>query len=555
MMDTDNYNIKDRISYINFDFNLEPPTRAAVRRDFGLYYKRNGRVATAVGQFEQSLEDDPVGGQAMLELSRCKLDLGRINEAIEAAESCLATYPTNMDSQLQLNQCLYEKNLFEESYSGYANTKHQFPNRRKVNEGPQLVKMTIGSSIGPEVGDCLLNMRRDIAKYSKYKSSLSTDNRPRWKILKDRGECDVVSVAETPKRYIPQIKKMRNYRKQSNMHSIYMGISTAADIQFLHKLTNDKRLFLRQTPNSNSAIRDALAEGIAVVDIYETMLWNRKPQYAKKYVKNTESVKKVTEQALSRIQLQTRRDVFNQLVRIKELAKHDREGLRNYVEDVISNYYSIKTKRVFPRKFEFISEIFNIVGLSYLDERTIVPNDLMQHPLQIRLNILLQIPQDKKGDEEIGSSGCNSFGQKSSYVDPEKPDYAYFAYKHRVDEFEERLKRSQYPIECCYLAHELAELHMVQRKMDEPKQLAVKMIDQATESGNTAWLFLGHLTAARADLAAGQFAGCGLKLKRLAEMLKDVDEFVGHFVETALLMHENHMEAEMQAHRARKSDD
>lgn len=555
-MDIDNYDIKGRISFINFECNLEPTIRAAACRDCGLYYKRKGRVVAAANQFEQSLEDNPVGQQALLERSRCQLDLGRINEAIAAAENCLSIYPDDMVAQLQLNECLYEKNVFEESYSGYANTRHQFPKRKEVNAGPQLVKMTIDSSVGPQVGPCLLNMRGDIDRYTKYKLSQVTDNRPRWKVLKERGECDVISIAEERKRYIPKIEMMRNYRKRSNMHSIYMGMSTAKDIQFMHKLKDDKRLFLAQTPVSNKTLNDAILEGIAVVDIYETMLWCRKPQYAKRYVKNPDAVKKVTEDALFRIQFQTRRDVFKQLVKIKELAKHDRDGLRNYVEDVISNYYSIKTKRVFPRKFEFISEIFNIVGLSYLDERTIVPNDLMQYPLESRLSILLQIPQEKKAEEEVGSSGCNSFGQKSAYVDPDKPDYAYFAYKHRVDEFEERLKRSRYPIECCYLAHELAELHMVQRKMDEPKQLAIKLIDQATASENIAWLFLGHLTAARADLAGGHLAGCGAKLNRLADMIIDVNEFVGHYVRTALLMHENQTEAERQAHEAnRRSDD
>lgn len=555
-MDYENYDVKDHISFINFEFNLKPPIRAAAHRDCGLYYKRKGRVSSAVEQFELALEDDPVGYQSLLERSRCQLDLGRVNDAIGAAESCLATYPNDMRAQLQLNECLYEKNWFEQSYAGFSNTRYNFPKRRAVNDGPDLVKMTIDSSVGPQVGPCLLNMRGDIERYSKYKLSHVIDNRPRWKILRERGECDVVSITDALKRYVPKIEKMRNHRKRSNMHAIYMGMSTASDIQFLHSLKNDKRLYLPQTPHTNMKMKAALDEGMAVVDIYETMLWCRKPQYAKRYVKNPDAVKKVTEDALFRIQYQTRRDVFKQLVRIKELAKYDRDGLRNYVEDVISNYYSIKTKRVFPRKFEFISEIFNIVGLSYLDERTIVPNDLMQHPLKNRLAILLQIPQEKKNEEDVASSGCNSFGVKSSYVDPDMPDYAYFAYKHRVDEFEERLKRSRYPIECCYLAHELAELHMVQRKMDEPKQLAVKLVDQATESGNTAWLFLGHYTAARAELAAGQLAGCGAKLNYLADMLMDVDEFVGHFVRTALLMHENQTEADREANAAaRRSDD
>lgn len=538
-MDIDDYNIKDRISFINFEFQVEPDLKAPVHRDWGLFYKRKQLLRTATEHFTESLEHKPDGFQSLYERSVCRLELGDVDEALENVEQCLQHYPDRLIAQQHRNNCEYEQNRFESSLAKYANTEHQFPAGRGVRDGPELVTLTIAGAVRRDViGACLLNMRGAIDKYQTWKNSQIADTRPLWKVLRAKGECDVVSVLVKPKPYVPMMQRMRTKRKQSNMDALYVGLQTADDFAFLAHLQTDKRLFLKHSSASNAVMRDTITDGLRRVKAWENMLWCRKPIYAKRSVKNPEKVRQQTEDALNRIQYQTRRDVFKQLVEIRRLAKCDRDGLRTCVEDVISNYYSIKTKRVFPRKFEFLNEIFNIVAISYLEQGVVVANNLMLLPPPERLSVLLQLPQDKKGDEK---SAVGEFGDKNTFVDPDQPDVAYFAYKRKVDEFEKRLQRCAYPIERCYLCHELALLHMNQRKLDEPKLLAIKLVDQAQACGNMVWLFMGHLTGARADLAGGQLVGTGLRLEKLKELLPIFDEFVAHFVKTALLLHENHL--------------
>lgn len=540
-MDIDDYNIKDRISIINFDFQLEPDLKAAIHRDRGFFYKRKNLLKHALDDFTESLEHNPAGFPSLIERSKCKLDMGDVDDALDSIGACLEQYPDKLEAQQHRNNCIYEQNHFEKSLSKYSNTRNQFPTRRFVRDGPELVHMTIDGAVGTCVGDCLLNMRGDIEKYARYMREQQVDNRPLWKVLREKGECDVVSVLTKPQPYVPKMQQLRNRRKQSNMESLYVGSQTAGHIEFLKSLLTDGRLFLRQTQGSNALMKDTIEDGLLHIKRWENMLRCRKPIYAKRYTTNPDRVRRNTEDALNRIQERTRREVFQQLVQILHLAKNEPKRMLAVVEDVISNYYSIKTKRVFPRKFQFLNEIFNIVGISYLEHSIAIPSNLMMMGSDERLSVILQLPLEKKAE---GQSASGIFGDRSTFVDPGLPDYAYFAYKNKVDELEKRLQRSSYPIERCYLCHELALLHMNQHKLDEPKILAVKLVDHAQACGNMVWLFLGHLTGARADMASGQLVGAGGRLTKMKELLPYFDEFVSHFVKTALLLHSGRMAVE-----------
>lgn len=118
------------------------------------------------------------------------------------------------------------------------------------------------------------------------------------------------------------------------------------------------------------------------------MLHSRCPLYTKSrmaFPKEKNAVK-ANEDHLYLVQYQTRRDSFNILDRSNELRKQGNirvvvrrdnqlfnnlfflQKLVSFVEKSMSEYFSVKTSRVMPRKFEFINEIYNVVALSYCDK-------------------------------------------------------------------------------------------------------------------------------------------------------------------------------------------
>lgn len=98
--------------------------------------------------------------------------------------------------------------------------------------------------------------------------------------------------------------------------------------------------------------------------------------------------------------------------------------LADYIENAMGSYVETKTLRVLPRKFEFTNDIYNILGLAYADRLT-VPSNLMLHPAEERLFVLMSIPKEKDKDPDVKYI----FGDKSTYQEPDAPDYVYMAYK------------------------------------------------------------------------------------------------------------------------------
>lgn len=99
------------------------------------------------------------------------------------------------------------------------------------------------------------------------------------------------------------------------------------------------------------------------------------------------------------------------------------QKLSEYVESVMGDYVILKTHRVMPWKFEYINEVYNTLALAYTDTFTVAEN-LLEIKEQDRLLVLLRMPTDKFKDIVQFV-----FGDKSTYQEPDAPDYALIAYK------------------------------------------------------------------------------------------------------------------------------
>ena len=315
---------------------------------------------------------------------------------------------------------------------------------------------------------------------------------------------------------------------------MYLDESTAKDVIFLKGLDKDPRMMLPQTPITNTKINTILTEETARIDKWENMLYNRQPMYAKKFLPAKPKAPSFDEITLLQIQYRTRRLAFQQLVNIKRLFNIDFTEMLKYIEQIMCEFYAIKTNRVFPRKFEFTSEIYNIVGLGYLKLLKVSPT-LMKLRSSERMCAILRIPKEKKTDEDQVNV-VTKFGDRKGFTDPEAVDTNYFAYKQNIDHFDKRLLLAKYPIEKCYIMHEMARLHLCQRKLDETKQLGVKIIEQANLCGNYVWLLHGKLTIIRGETAQGYVDEVGDKLEELISLEQHFDDSLGHYLRTALLV-------------------
>lgn len=517
-------------------FNVKPELRHAIRRDWGLFYKKGHLYDKALENFDESLAINEDAFKPMIEKSRCLLEECNPDEALRVAKQCKTKYPKIVRVKYHRNNCLYEQNNFEDSLKMAWQTMHQHPTARHVKSYIELINSTIEQSIeSPK--NCLYNMRLDIDRLHRYKLN-AADCRPIWKILRDANECDVISTRSTSYTDIAPIKEKQREANANRIHSMYLDSSSAKDIIFLKSLVTSDRLMLPQTPKSNAVLVENINKHMKCIVACEQMLWTREPCYAKTYTEDVARTNRTKVEVLHRSQHHTRINAFLHLAKIKRLQKTNFEAMLKYVDKIMSTVYATKTQRVFPRKFEFVNEVYNIVGLAYLN-RLRVPNNIMTVPQEQRMHLLLdeRLEQKPKDDDAIVSA-AKIFSDRKAFIDPEAPDESYLAYKRQVDHYERILLHSEYPIEKCYLYHEIANLHLSHRKLDETKQLALKIVEFATVCGNYVWIVHGFLAMIRVDLAQGNPTKMAKKLSKLLTIRHLLDEDARHFVKTAFLINE-----------------
>lgn len=544
-MDDNEQNSKKEIP-----FNVKRELQHAIRRDWGLFYKKCHLYDKALENFDESLTINENAFKPMIEKSRCLLEECAPDQALSMAKQCETKYPQIVRVKYHRNNCLYEQNHFEDSLKMAWQTLHQHPTARHAKSNIQLINSTIEQSIElPK--NCLYNMRRDIDRLQRHKLK-AADSRPIWKILRESKQCDVISTRSASHTDIAPIKEKQREQNANRMHSMYLDSSSAKDIIFLNSLITSDRLMLPQTPKSNAILADNINKHLRCIDACEQMLWTREPCYAKTYTEDGARTIRTKVEVLHRSQHHTRIGAFLHLAEIKRLQKTNFVAMLKWVDKIMSTVYATKTERVFPRKFEFVNEVYNIVGLAYLN-RLRVPNNIMAVPQQQRMHLLLDEHFERKPkDDVVAVTAAKVFSDRKAFIDPEAPDESYLAYKREVDHYERLLLHSVYPIEKCYLYHEIGKLHLAHRKLDETKQLALRMVECATVCGNYVWIVHGYLSMIRVDLAQSNPTKMAKKLGKLLTIRHLLNEDARHFLKTAYLI--NRVDEEQKFAKSNKND-
>ena len=306
-------------SVFNLDFLVNDEAQYSIHLDQGRFYKHRGLAEKAMEKFEIALELKDNSYLPMLEKTRCKLSELDIDGALQDAEKLVDTYPVSLVAQNLENDIIYEKSEYERSLVKFYQTKFHNKDTRIASQGIELVDYTINRSIGPQLGPCLLKLRKPIYKYHQAVLKKRVITKPMWKILREKKECDVVSVQSMHIADISPLRKERSLKKLSNRFSMYFNNATAKDLLYLKKLGTAKGLQLPQTPDSNNFMLDVIDDCQKRINICEIQLWSRQPIYSKRNINDVKRAEENESLQLHDIQQQTRRDVFNHLVQFKKL--------------------------------------------------------------------------------------------------------------------------------------------------------------------------------------------------------------------------------------------
>ncbi|XP_058452882.1 uncharacterized protein LOC131431284 [Malaya genurostris] len=526
-------------------------------RELGSHYIRQGQYRAAVGNLGKAVTANPEAIDCHFRKSLAHFQNSDLTDALASVRRGLAVVreesdPRGEDFPCSLQECraLFELDQFEEHVKVASNRKRHFVGHRlkDMEDEIQLGVRNYENILGDRAGPCLYRQRHRFKRIAGERKLGEQDNaKPAWKVKRDRGECDVMSVLELVIKH-PHIREKKRQEKNLKMlGQVYLNRGWK-DLMFLNSLRKDgaweKVVNLAEAKESSKVLSDTVEKCFKRVDAAVMSLQSRTPfaTYRSNRFGTMEKADSYTMGNILKHRYTTYREANNQLKRMRELRKRGQMiDLLEYIGDTLWNYYQIKTVRVFPDRYKFINEVCNLAGLAIVDSFQIPPT-LMDEPLKDRLLILFNLPLIKEDDEVV----IPIFGDKSTYRDPAAPDYGYIAYKNRITRLEKRVPYSGYSIERAFLYHEMCRHHLAASKLDETRIIARRVIDEATQSGSNLWKFLGVLALVRADCLQMNLEKLTDSLAATREPLAALaDERLNHLIYVATIFNKQLMAEKM----------
>lgn len=499
------------------DFKFDVKLRQQIHYDWGKFYKRLGKNESAKKQFLDSLSLKENAHGPMEQLSKCYLVRGDALKALDLANQCLQNHPKITREKYHRNECIYDSNEFETCLVERYRMCHEKKAVLGSVDAIKVTELTLEKSIGNQTGSFLDNFQSAISELDKIKTE-AVDTRPLWKIRRDKGECDVLSVCSdsnglTESQIIDHpLDLYRSQKKQKFLRSMYFSKPTIETYDFLKSLTNDRRLNFPPSEDSSKMLKNAIEEELEVFKKFETMLRHREPIYAKKILRSKRNNKKFNYSALLRMQETNENRATNHLGKIKKLRDTDFSGLLTFVEDVMTNFYLIKSVKVFPKKSVFLETIYNIVGASYIDH--------------------IQIPSADTPNNAYALLN-SSLSHHHAFVTPTKFNSTP-GNKNPNDHFQKRLQYSNIPIEKCYLFHQLSRLYFEQEKYIESKEMSEELLNVSKSLNNHIWMLLGHLRLILVHATLGEIDNVKMNIEAVRTFKANVGEPIWMLLEKTM---------------------
>ncbi|KAL5277636.1 hypothetical protein ACFFRR_002709 [Megaselia abdita] len=485
-------------------------------RDYGLFYTHTQRLDKAIQYYNKALEIKSDDAKSLYYRSLCKKFMALSKSSLEDALAAYANSTKNQGISLQKCGAMYDINDFELSGVELITEKAKFHGQKELEFINQfeIIEENLSDSLGESLHQFIQVSKDHFHKVKELQwLAEHPDPRPMWQILRHEDKCDVVSIQEKVEELVHPIERARRIRGLRTFNQQYLK-SGWIDIPFMKSLKDSKTLLLPQS-SATPKLKEVVDNNYDRVVEFMKMLESRDPLYNINFTrfKNKKKSAEQQEATLNRIQYRTRRLMviaINETRRLRSEGKT--EQLSKYVEAFMGDYLILKTNRVAPWKFEYINEIYNTLGLAYMDKLVCPPNLYNCLGNFQKLCALLKIHTQ----EEV-SFPKFVFGQRKTWVEPEAIDNNFIRYKKLVKRLEKRLKFANYSIEKCYIYYEIAKKHLEHLKIDECCSVARKLVNESSSGcKNLLWEFLGQFIICKANIVKNKIESA----KKIVEELK-----------------------------------
>lgn len=448
-----------------------------VDRDWGIYLKRNIQYRKATHYFDRSLETDPHQFRTLFESSKCKLKQSEAAEALNQAKLCVdRAASNNMKAKFQYAKCLAGLNEIENAFAMVHGIAAEHPTNTDVQHIKDSLEITLRRTI---TSTSAVPILRKYKLHLKYNENGDATN------------------ADAP---LHPVDLHRQRAIELMKHKLYFDATFAEQMEFWTKLQQD------ETFDAN--LREIIERITQNLKTHENMLYTREPFYAKRDRFDVGSLAKAQRRAFYFAQEETQREAVWQLKNIKHLVNSNFDAALALTERVLSEFYVIKTRAVFPAKFEFLCQLCKLIGTRYQQIYRTIPANLMSLRVEDRLVALFNVYGKMLQGEEL----CDK----------------------RMEYFNKRLCDADYDMEKTYLYHQLSEMCFRFRRPEESQRFARDTLTYANLCKSNIWTFLAYFNIIRVDAIKQNYHMMRSDLSEMQRIADNLDAFTQVFANTAI---------------------
>ncbi|KAH8300082.1 hypothetical protein KR044_009674 [Drosophila immigrans] len=516
-----------------------PEIERGIYYDWGKNYSRRGRTHHALEWFNKASELAPEDLMILYHRSQSNR---RICKTQSALEDCVEARriirssgkPENFPINLETCDALYELNHFEKAKAEAHNNTHVFASPQKLQAFEDrllVIDENIRDCCGDGLTPFILRNQKLFERVQELENNKKkVEDRPLWKILKEEGKCDVLSIPEIHEQLLSPREIARRRRAFDICNQYYMDKSWK-DVIFLKNLNKNPNVLMKQYKVSNEFLRVFNVQQYNIIKKFSKMIHTRSPMYYMRYKKHADKAlsDKFREAQLSRIQYQTRRNMISVLNTIRRLRDEKNiSKLSKYVNEVMGEYVVLKTFRVMPWKFEFINEVYNTLALA-LSEQYYIQSDFKFNDKNAIFHLLHHDPEKIKDIPQF------VFGDRSTHQDMEAMDPASTKSRKQIANLENRIVFAQYSIEKCFLHYQIANIHLESNRFDECGFIAHKAIEESQNCNSLLWSFLSTILIIKSCVSLNKVDRAKEALKTAHKIAVDLDcNYLIEFVEMCI---------------------
>nr|XP_043068914.1 uncharacterized protein LOC108131907 [Drosophila bipectinata] len=516
-------------------FDWKSCLRSKILRDWGSHYLRRSLNQTALKSMQRALETckvPDIRGQLgsctltrpttpksirncmdpdhlicssdykiLYQRSRCHRSMANSKRAVEDAQLAQRTIPMAMGrhnsvpgtADIVQEKCnaLLDANAFERSLVTVYDEGRDFHSKNSERQFHKIQEKIMGI-FNDTVGDSLSpffikNMAAIEGVIREREEAAANIPRPLWKIRRDRPECDVQSIEEKKSIQLTPIERARRKNSERLYTYNYMR-RNAVDVALLRELRTNENFLNPLMGSSTPHLRQLTRDQFDIIGRFLKMMHARNPLYNRTFIRNSgdigeRSQRRRREAHLFHLEYQTRRDCFRMLRQVRALRRAGNvDKMSDYVEHIMSNNIELKTHRTLPWKWEFLNEVYNLMGLAHTDRCSVPANvDFLQPKNRF---LLFLIPPEKKVKEI-----SDPFGGTNMYVEMHQEEERHNRINQKLEHLENRLRYSPYAIERSYLLFEMARWHFRESRFDKCLVVAQRAFEEARTCKSLIWRF------------------------------------------------------------------